>query len=496
MKKIHLLLALTFLSLCVTQTDNCYTRFEAIKREKCLAINSQACRFSSNINACFTTTDCTKVNDNECDEALPDEFNKYKCVPGNGGKCKRELKRCNDYTQAKGDVCEDLFSGDESGKQRCDISELGQCTPYYDRCEDIPTAEVSSKCTSNIPSDYTKKCVIDGTACKTENRECTDTFFRNDANLCPKLTPSDNKKKCIFKSSCIEDYVKCEDYTENSVSTCEAIETWNMDTNAPNILVYCALNSENKCVTKPKLCSDYTSGFGGEICLSYQAEDPTKKRCVYDGSRDECNEEYLTCALYNSNAGTSKNKEDCEKIELRDITKKCVFNENEQCVQENKVCSDYKSGQAAEYCTSIVFDNKRCILEGGDCIENYDKCEDYKGNDKKICETIRLDHSMCILRKDSKCVEKQQLCDEVNSEIMCKYAKASSDEKECIYYNGACQENYKKCEYATTYSQCEAIVQFDGKKCIYDSSLGICKQAYKTCNNAMNETECKMIAKT
>ena len=504
MKALQIILSLIIISFSFTQNDNCYTTFERLKEENCLAINSQTCRFSSKVNQCFTTTSCSQVDDTECDDAKPPEFNKYKCVPGgDNNKCKQDYKTCEDYKPLQGDTCEDLYAGEN---QRCMLASSGTkpCISYYNKCENVPSSNLLEKCSINIPSDFKLKCVVDNTQCVEEARECSNEVFKYNETLCPTLTPVNTKKACVFKSGeCKEDWIKCENYDGSNQEECENILTYDTQSKTFNNLVKCVYDATKdvKCETKPKLCEDYIKGsnLGEETCLSYQAEDPNQKRCLYDSNEDECYEEFLTCALYNSLADNLKTKENCEKIILKDLSKKCIFNEvNKQCSQVDKVCSDYKVGQTEEFCTSIIFDNlnNHCQFSGTKCIEKYNRCEDYKGTNKKICETIVLPHTTCILRKDQKCEESKLKCSEAgSSEAMCKFAKASSDDKECIFYEGNCFENYKKCEYAG-YSECADVKQFDGKACIYDSELEKCKQTYKKCNQAMNETECKMMAKT
>jgi hypothetical protein len=75
-------------------------------------------------------------------------------------------------------------------------------------------------------------------------------------------------------------------------------------------------------------------------------------------------------------------------------------------------------------------------------------------------------------------------------------AKAKSDKKECIYTRGQCIENYKKCEdyIGNNMATCEAIIQFNGKKCVFDSTG--CKSYNKICSEATSVEECLLIAKT
>ena len=59
----------------------------------------------------------------------------------------------------------------------------------------------------------------------------------------------------------------------------------------------------------------------------------------------------------------------------------------------------------------IPTDNsKRCALVNNRCIEQYQKCEDYNGNDKKICESIvpgEVDDDYFYEEVNTKCVFKE-----------------------------------------------------------------------------------------
>ena len=122
-------------------------------------------------------------------------------------------------------------------------------------------------------------------------------------------------------------------------------------------------------------------------------------------------------------------------------------------------------------------------------------CGEYTGNDKETCESIGTGND-CILDKDTTCKEKVIYCSDAANINDCAKAKAKSDKKECIYTGGQCIENYKKCEdyIGNNMATCEAIIQFNGKKCVFDSTG--CKSYNKVCSEATSVEECLLIAKT
>lgn len=132
-------------------------------------------------------------------------------------------------------------------------------------------------------------------------------------------------------------------------------------------------------------CSEYESTY------DYQ-------RCAY--SSDQCYEEYVSCQAHTENK-IEKTRSGCEYIKLLDTSKKCVY------IREDDICEE------------------RII---------YNKCEDYSGDDRKICESIisPTTHSYCILDKDSKCKDRVPYCSEF------------TDMNDCIYYVKATNSN-KRC---------------------------------------------------
>ena len=138
-------------------------------------------------------------------------------------------------------------------------------------------------------------------------------------------------------------------------------------------------------------------------------------------------------------------------------------------------------------------------IDGGSpqCIENYDSCESYKGDDKKTCINIVLNTpNKCELKHDLTCKEGDLSCSSATNEAECKMAKPSTNlGKKCIYYDGTCHEEYAKCgDYkGTNPSECQNIKLFNGKKCVYEDSK--CKTKLKECSEALDKNECELLFK-
>ena len=513
MKISKLILLFALISYCATENDECSSSYVSKLNSMCISIDSNTCRYT-HPNVCKGTKACsTKDNtgSTQCSAVLPPSFNTMKCVYSST-KCEEKKKECTDYDSSLGDICSQLYPGADTGK-RCaspyqvDILTLGTCIAHFDKCEDF-TGATATTCEQNIPLDKKLKCVWDGTSCKTETRQCTDSYTVTDKDICPSLIPTDAGKelgkKCIFfRDQCIEDYEKCEDYKKGTDTVCKAIQIMNDDKTGYNTLKECDYDAtkNQKCFTvdKYKYCEDYpTSLENKDLCISLVSNEPDIKRCVYDYKRDSCKEEYKSCSTYNSLR--EKDKETCEKIILLEVSKRCVWNSNNQCVEEDKTCDYYKPYLPDEFCENIKLKDtsKYCKKVGNECKEAYVNCEAYKGKDKETCESITLEnsYSTCILTKDSNCVEKTISCSEATTKDTClNHAMPSNEKMQCIFYNSRCLETYKKCEYydGGDESTCESIIQINGKKCYFTSKK--CKSKNKICTQALTTEECHLIAK-
>lgn len=401
-----------------------------------------------------------------------------------------------------GDICTNLYPGVDNGK-RCDFSEgSSSCKSYFNECSGINNP---TECNSNIPSDYSKKCEWDTTnsECKPKTRDCEDTFARYKENTCNKLVPSDPKKECIFIGHvCYEKYPNCESYEDEDENTCKGITPFNSAKNNLDYSFKCVMG-DNGCEKQKKICEDYLLGDfflseGSQTKCSYaKASDDTKFRCIYDYPTDECYEIERECRYYNEKNENERTEAECQKIVPSNKNKKCVF-ENKECKEQNLKCEDINDRtQCEEFTFAESYKHCKWIESSSPkCIENYDSCNSYTGNDKKTCINIILDTPhKCILKHDSKCIKGELTCTSALNKEQCKIATPVDPKKKCIFYDGQCHEEYEKCgDYdGTSSTTCENIKLYNGKKCVYKDSK--CKTEIKKCNDAIDKSECELLAK-
>lgn len=148
-------------------------------------------------------------------------------------------------------------------------------------------------------------------------------------------------------------------------------------------------------------------------------------------------------------------------------------------------------------------------LYGDKCLENYDKCEDYKGNEKEVCEAIRPDDNKDYTQKcayeENKCVTKPKKCEDAISKKECFYIKLENKDKRCAFPNGKCTEQ-ESMDITTTLTGisktvCESIIPYKdywgnkeddySKKTVYDETSRKCTVVKKTCSEFNYETDSK-----
>ena len=479
-----------FLSICFSQvTDKlCETKFLSILQAKCQSLGS--CTLNTNDLKCLPTSSCTEKSSGDCSKTIPNDFHNKKCVYNDAnGSCDEVDKVCSDYNKAvngnviSGDICSSLTKETNKG-DRCYFSypsggTLRTCTTHYNSCDSINELSDKSetKCTPNIPSDLTKKCVWNNNQCSESARKCTEYNrlyeWANKTN-CNSLKASEGSSCVYYQNSCIEAY-PCSHW-DNDQTNCNGKTPLNDDLNDYDYLYKCKYDtSSNKCEKVNKTCADYNDNTlikGDALCSEFVAEDSINKNCKFDEIYEECIEQYKTCQIYDEKV-SEKSRDKCEGIILYNSNKKCMFIEVEKKCFEGNV---------------------------------YNNCDEYKGSDRKICENIlsSKSHSYCSLDKDSVCKEKDIPCAEAIDKYNCLvFAKPTDDTKKCIWesdqISGVCKEQYKGCENFVekrndSQSICDALEVYNGKRCYYDSDK--CKSKEKKCAQAMNEEECKLIEKT
>ena len=484
----QMILILAIIGFCFTQTDPniCTTKFEEIVNEKCKALHD-SCAFLNYNKECISKTenDCSEGDNDStlCNKIFPDDFPKHKCVYNNGNnKCENKPTDCSDYNGINGitftgnkDLCAQFSSGDND--KICLLNNNGRtCQSHFISCEKATTAV----CDSNLLSNYQRKCHLEGTVCTEVERKCDVPLSNVNEEQCHNLNPSvPAKQKCVYNNGvCKEEYINCQDIPSPSTSTCDkkpliskgSYFDYDYKYECEYISTSGSVNAH--CAPKQIYCTDYR-GNDASICLQHQAKD-SNKRCVYDSTHtpNTCYEEYKTCEDYTNN-NIKTDKSGCENIKLLEENEKCIY----------------------------IPEEDSCVTKSAN---TFTKCDDYTGNNKKICESIILPqntNSYCILDKDRTCKERPLLCEEAYNEEDCIHiAKASDPNKRCAYKSSKCYEEYIRCEDFLENSNsgstsCPSIRLYDGKTCD-SSSTTRCRSNYKTCGQANSEEECKLIAKT
>ena len=486
---------------------DCANDFNFLKTTQCTNITS--CNFYG--PSCKEIKTCSGQSSDDCPNIILTDYLKNKCVYGTS--CEQTQRECGDYNTKRqpGDVCQNLFSGAASGK-RCDFALDGTtCNSYFNECDGLN----GGNCASNIPSDYSKKCELASTGeiCNKVPRTCLDTFAIGNETACIPRKASVEGKTCVYlNDQCNEKYVKCDDYDGDSDDDCQNITPYDSSKKSLDYSLKCFMKTINNegdkhCSEGTKTCDDYLLGDFAvekseeEKCSYAKATDNTNFRCTYDSTKEKkCYEIERECDYFNRRADDKKSKEECEKIVPSDTNKKCVY-ENNVCKVENKKCENMMS---KTLCEELTLENShmycKWIGETGSekCIENYDACESYAGNDKEICIGIQLNKpNSCILKHDSFCIEGELTCTSAQNEEQCKTARPVDPKKKCIYYDGTCYEDYAKCgDYdSSSTTSCEDIKLHNGKKCVYDTTNSKCKTELKKCSEALDKNECQLLFK-
>ena len=150
--------------------------------------------------------------------------------------------------------------------------------------------------------------------------------------------------------------------------------------------------------------------------------------------------------------------------------------------------------------------SKICVLYNNKCVETFKACEDYKGNNHNICESIIsisykdefyfIRYSEKCIYEDNICKTKLKNCDEFifmkelslkeNEEIY-EDLNTTDKNKKCFSYINRCIESYSKCDYNQTAQKevCESIISEDylSSKCVFDETITKSITEVKPCSS-------------
>ena len=240
-------------------------------------------------------------------------------------------------------------------------------------------------------------------------------------------------------------------------------------------------------------CSKYFSRYKIIACSKVPLE-KEGKQCAYING--ECKEIEYLCENYEGS-----NAEECEGILPEDdpYSSKCIF-DNGKCKKVSKTCSDYKVGQPEEFCYFINNNGEGCHYRNGNCSEGvfYYSCEQYDGEDKKICEAITLNNptQKCKYDTDYGCQTvsiKQKNC-QISDTDFCYEIELEDDKKHCFISSDECKEFYKSCSLITDEDECNANIPEDSIrfKCAYKN--GKCDyEPINKCETFLRDEYCNEI---
>ena len=360
---------------------------------------------------------CTQVN-KECKDMLKDSCSDFTPSDSN--------KRCTRI----GDNCEEIFN-------TCDLyNEFGDKNKEY--CEKILPYN-----TDKNELDNHSKCIFSNNSrCEKKKKSCSEI---TGDTMCINHELDDENKKCIYiyeTHECKEVYKSCSNYKIKNREGCLGIVLYKENGYTINYNQICKYENDVCSIKDLVQCSDYESRLDKEYCTN-----------IHIGENINCAIKDNQCIEHFNSCPENANKETCNSKPLISDTEKCVYNENEGCIKIKKECSEYK-GKSSDKCEHLDTKdaNKKCFMENGKCVAKYIYCDKYEGNDKATCESIipfdsegTISKSNKCVIEGNKCVMKNKECSEAKTYKECFEIKPSDTNKNCIYLNGECKEQYKDC---------------------------------------------------
>ena len=174
----------------------------------------------------------------------------------------------------------------------------------------------------NPLSTNTQNCVVDGTACKLENKDCAEITTGAEDAICNPL--STDTQNCVVDGTACKLVNKfCEEITtgaENAICNPLSTDTQN-----------CVVDG-TACKLVNKFCEEITNGASKKICQSASTKSDGTG-CIFNG--EKCQATNLCDTI------TPTNKDECENAPTsNNIISKCIYKDNEHpCQIEQKVCS-------------------------------------------------------------------------------------------------------------------------------------------------------------
>lgn len=180
------------------------------------------------------------------------------------------------------------------------------------------------------------------------------------------------------------------------------------------------------------------------FCSSITTNDTSLYKCALRSNK--CIAIFLGCESYNG-----KNKQICESIILDNIYKKCIFDNKQNCITTNKLCSEYLGNDENECIIKYYGSNgyHSCKFVNNKCYDpyKYKFCSDYKGINREECDLIQpqksngegIDlYSKCVFNQNEGCMKKENECSQAKSEDDCEKIYLLNSNKNCAFMENKC----------------------------------------------------------
>ena len=480
-------------------TQECYWNEAAEGGAKCDTKQKQCSDFPSSLPIGFTCEDlkasvntyCITVGDHCVEESgCPSEkatctthkpldsnhkWDHLKICGETDNGCQSRPKLCSEYEN--GDDCTKLSTSDNNNKKKCVFE--SSCVEKCKVCE-CYTGNDADECeaiSEYIEDNNNYKCEYGSSgSCTKKRKKCSD--FK-EMQPCEGYTPEDSKKRCVFTTigssttKCYELPKKCSDL--NALTDIKDEDHCNAIKEDP--YSECAWESDS-CVRKPNVCESAAHNSVGTCNFIFI---DNAHKCEYIDSECVKVDYYTNCNLYTGNDRTK-----CEQIIPPESNKRCILQNDKQCVSVPKECESYSGSSEYECINNYkpLDENYKCVLKSGICQAElkYQKEYCYQGDENQAtCEDIipknnGEKYSIKCKYESSKCVRVEKPCEDytgTDSEE-CSSIIPKDQNKKCILRNGQCKEEYKTCkayndDTKATIDQttCESIISNDGKKCKY-----------------------------
>lgn len=340
-----------------------------------------------------------------------------------------------------------LLTKCESINSTCkfDLNYEPSCIPLknnFNNCRGKP----DGICQLTVHKDFPKKkCVWNegGSECEEKETTCNDynsmghkvNGIKLRPDDCYDLKPNDGFDKCrLSNSGACQSY-----YNECKLSNCE----FNI---LANHKATCHLINEgtppsSSCVAREdRKCDNYLKNVNKQQCYELKTSDDNKKRCVFF-ENDGCIEKPISCSGYIDPDYPLQT--DC------DGNTPLIQNGNE--FDYNYICKFISSGTDANQCKPV-----------------FRLCEEYSGDDASICIGLKAKdpNKRCVYSPSKGCYEEYSQCELYTSKKIetnrgdCEDILLLEENKKCVYIR-----EIDKCETKTDYSNCDKYPGNDKSIC-------------------------------